>query len=75
MPASSYHHAFELIKEKDDHSVIVKINEGSSPNDVLNYYLQQDSSIISFNEILPSLNEIFIQLVEGSSVRQFQNLN
>jgi ABC-2 type transport system ATP-binding protein len=75
MPVSTNNDSFEIVKENDDQSIIVKINEGSSPNHVLNYYLQQDNSIVSFNEILPSLNEIFIQLVEGSSVRQFQNVN
>ncbi len=72
-PSTNYNHSFEIVKQNNDHSMVVRINEGSSPNDVLNYYLQQNASIISFNEILPSLNEIFIQLVEGTpSARQFQ---
>ncbi len=72
-PSTNYNQAFEIVKHNNDHSMVVRINEGSSPNDVLNYYLQQNASIISFNEILPSLNEIFIQLVEGTpSARQFQ---
>ena len=75
VPGSTFNHSFEIVKQNDDNSMIVKISEGSSPNDVLNYFLQQNISIISFNEILPSLNEIFIQLVESSSVRQFQNIN
>jgi len=74
-PGSSFNNSFEIIKRNDDHSLTVKINEGFSPNDVLNYYLQQQIGIISFNEILPSLNDIFIQLVEGTvASRQFQNL-
>jgi ABC-2 type transport system ATP-binding protein len=73
MPSTHYNHTFEIVKQNNDHSIVVRINEGSSPNDVLNHYLQQNASIISFNEILPSLNEIFIQLVEGTpSARQFQ---
>ncbi len=74
MPGNTYNDSFEIVKQNEDHSLIVKINEGSSPNDVLAYYLQQNNAITSFNEILPSLNEIFIQLVEGSSAaRQFQS--
>ena len=63
---------FELKGSAKDNTVI-KIKEGNSPNDVLTYLLQHGSSIHSFNEILPSLNEIFIKLVEGTpSTRQFQ---
>jgi ABC-2 type transport system ATP-binding protein len=63
---------FELKGNTKDNTII-KIKEGSSPNDVLAYLLQHGSSIHSFNEILPSLNEIFIKLVEGTpSTRQFQ---
>ena len=73
-PGSNYNSSFDIIKHNDDHSVTVKINEGFSPNDVLSYYLQQQNTILSFNEILPSLNDIFIQLVEGTTAsRQFQN--
>ncbi len=50
-----------------DKEIVVKINEGFKSNDVLNYFIQQNYSIESFNEILPSLNEIFIQLVEGTA--------
>lgn len=47
----------------------------SSPNDVLGFYLQQNIPIVAFNEILPSINDIFIELVEGTpSARQFQNI-
>ena len=38
-----------------------------------NHFLQQDNTILSFQEILPSLNDIFIQLVEGTpAARAFQ---
>src|SRR5215217_4715678 len=61
-PANAFNNSFEIVKHNDDRSLTVKINEGYSPNDVLSYYLQQNIAIISFNEILPSLNDIFIQL-------------
>lgn len=65
---------FEIVgKKKDLH--IIKINEGSKPNDVLQYLLNQQTTIHSFNEILPSLNDIFIKLVEGTpAARQFQKI-
>src|SRR5215831_8590984 len=62
---------FDLIGQKDQ-SYIVKIKDGKKPTDVLRYFIQQDADVYSFNEILPSLNDIFIKLVEGTSVsRQF----
>jgi ABC-2 type transport system ATP-binding protein len=68
------HPSFEVVKQ-EDHSLIVRIKEGYSPNDILSYYIQQQVAILSFNEILPSLKEIFIQLVEGTpSARQFQSV-
>jgi ABC-2 type transport system ATP-binding protein len=74
VPSLQVHPSFEVVKQ-EDHSLIVRIKEGYSPNDILSYYIQQQVAILSFNEILPSLNEIFIQLVKGTpSARQFQSV-
>jgi ABC-2 type transport system ATP-binding protein len=74
VPSSLVSPTFELIK-KEDLSLIVKINQGFSSNDLLKYFIQQDTGITAFNEILPSLNEIFIKLVEGTAhSRQFQTV-
>ncbi len=63
---------FELTGSQDD-SYVIKIKEGRGPNDVLRFLLDQGLSIHSFNELLPSLNDIFIRLVEGTpTARQFQ---
>lgn len=63
---------FEVVNHKDL-SYILKIREGYKQNDVLRYFLDRNAGIISFNELLPSLNDIFIKLVEGTSItRQFQ---
>jgi len=65
---------FEIVGTKN-HSHIVRIKEGNKSNDVLQYLLNQGVAIHSFNEILPSLNDIFIKLVEGTpTARQFQKL-
>ena len=72
VPQTSFSPAFEVVREASDHTLVVKITEGHRPNDVLQHYIAQNVSITSFQEILPSLNEIFIQLVEGTpSTRQF----
>jgi ABC-2 type transport system ATP-binding protein len=73
-PSNSLSPSFEVIR-KEDHSFIVKINQGYNSNDVLKYFIQLDVNITAFNEILPSLNEIFIKLVEGTAhSRQFQTV-
>ncbi|MBB1282901.1 ATP-binding cassette domain-containing protein [Flavisolibacter sp. BT320] len=72
--AISDHPAFTVIK-KEAESVVIKIEEGYNSNTVLSTLLQQGTTITSFNEILPSLNDIFIELVEGTpAARQFQNV-
>ncbi len=66
---------FEVTGEKAER-LILKIHEGYKPHDVLQYLLAQGHEIISFNEILPSLNDIFIRLVEGTPLaRAFQTIN
>jgi len=75
MPSVDGNALFEMVGTKD-HSFIVKIKDGNKPTDVLNYFLQHGANINSFNEILPSLNDIFIKLVEGTPLsRQFQPIN
>lgn len=74
MPSLNGNSPFEIVWAKD-HSFVVRIKEGSKPNDVLQYLLQHGAGIQSFNEILPSLNDIFINLVEGTpTARQFQTV-
>lgn len=75
LPELFNNNAFEVVG-KNGRNLIVKINEGYKPNDVLHYFLKQQADISSFNEILPSLNDIFIKLVEGTPLtRQFQPVN
>jgi ABC-2 type transport system ATP-binding protein len=63
---------FEVVGQRDTQWV-VKINEAYRPNDVLRYFIDHGKSITAFTEILPSLNDIFIRLVEGTPLaRQFQ---
>ncbi len=67
--------AFEIISSGKE-ELIVKINQGFKPNDVLGYFINTGNGIVSFKEILPSLNDIFIKLVEGTPTsRQFQAID
>ncbi|MCC6289636.1 MAG: ATP-binding cassette domain-containing protein [Chitinophagaceae bacterium] len=66
---------FEISGTKGD-NIILKINEDYKPHDVLQYLLGKGLEIISFHEILPSLNDIFIRLVEGTPLaRQFKAID
>lgn len=67
--------SFEVI-DQSANKLTVRINEGFKSNDVLKYFIDQQINIEGFNEILPSLNDIFIRLVEGThaTTRQFQKL-
>ncbi len=73
-PVNIHHPSFEVIKQKDN-QLTLKINESNGSNEVLQYFINENSSIEAFNEILPSLNEVFIRLVEGTrTTRQFQSI-
>jgi ABC-2 type transport system ATP-binding protein len=64
--------AFEVVGRKEG-CLIVKIRDGYRPNDVLSHFINEGRNITAFVEILPSLNDIFIRLVEGTPLaRQFQ---
>lgn len=50
------------VEARRDHELVVRINSGT-PNDLLRSLLNQNTNLIGYNEILPSLNEIFISQV------------
>ncbi|PUZ27642.1 ABC-2 type transport system ATP-binding protein [Chitinophaga costaii] len=58
---ATYH--FTLVKQEDN-AYILKKNPDSSTNDILSHFIRQEVTITHFEEILPSLNEIFIQQVQ-----------
>ncbi len=65
---------FRIVNTKDNF-LTVKINEDFNPAAVLREFLDRQASIISFNEILPSLNDIFIRKVEDTKLaRQFERV-
>jgi ABC-2 type transport system ATP-binding protein len=66
---------FTIIK-KEAQKVFVKINEGNNSNKVLAHLINNNNRIIAYNEVLPSLNDIFIKLVETThaTTRAFQNI-
>ena len=75
LPEHLMTYIFEVVKH-EPHQLLLKLNHDSTPNDVLKYFINQGVAVQSFNEVLPSLNEIFIRLVDGTTAaRQFQPIN
>jgi len=54
------------IIERFDHKIVLEIKENEDSNHLLNYLLK-NVKIKTFQEILPTLNEIFIDVVQGVS--------
>jgi len=74
-PENLMTYIFEVISHQPD-QLSIKLQHGSTTNDVLKFFINQDIPIHAFNEVLPSLNDIFIKLVEGTpGARQFQKVN
>lgn len=65
------------VDKKEDNSFIIKIDDSHTGNDILTYLLSKGAEVEAFNEMLPSLNEIFIRLVEntGALSRAFEKEN
>ena len=63
------------VVRRENEQVLVKINAGYSTNQVLTQLIKDQVNIESYNELLPSLNDIFIKLVESThaTTRAFQN--
>lgn len=55
-----------IISNKEE-KLIIQLHEGQDSNQVLSNLLNSGVQIQSFNEILPTLNEIFIKVVGGTS--------
>lgn len=51
------------IKKKEKQALTVQLAETASTNDVLRYFINHDMEVRSFNELLPSINDIFIRRV------------
>ncbi|KYP15847.1 ABC transporter ATP-binding protein [Flavihumibacter sp. CACIAM 22H1] len=74
LPASSH---FSLVEEEGaaaGSAYTIQLTDNSSTNTVLEELIRNQVPIYGFSEILPSLNDIFIRLVEGThaTTRAFQ---
>jgi ABC-2 type transport system ATP-binding protein len=64
------------VKEKGQDWLVIRRSPEYNNNQVLQYFADKGLTIASFNEILPSLNDIFIHLVDGTKAvtRTFQEV-
>jgi ABC-2 type transport system ATP-binding protein len=56
----------EVLK-KEEARLLFHLHENQSSNKVLQHFISQGNTILAFEEILPSLNDIFIRQVQGTS--------
>jgi ABC-2 type transport system ATP-binding protein len=62
---------FTVIDHKPD-ALRYKLQEGVESNEVLKYFIERGVHIDGFEEVMPSINDIFIKLVEGTAnAREF----
>jgi ABC-2 type transport system ATP-binding protein len=66
LPADLASNAFN-IRSSGGHEITLQVNEGGDSNEILRYLIQRGVHIQSFNEILPTINEIFIKRVGESN--------
>lgn len=72
LPEHTAIHLFQVIS-KGEKELVLKRTEGFTNNDIISYFIHKGLTIHAFNEILPSLNDIFIRQVEGTpEARQFE---
>ena len=65
------------IVQSTEKSMRIKLVEDADTNKVLQYFINNNIRLHNFNEVMPSLNDIFIKLVEGKAVaaRQFETIS
>lgn len=65
---------FSIVSQENENALL-QLHAGVQPNDVLKAVMNEGNKIIHFSEVLPSLNEIFISLVENTpQARQFESV-
>ncbi len=66
---------FDIVKHTPER-ILIKLKGNTKTNEVLQYFINENLQIQAFNEVLPTLNDIFIKLVEGTTTaRQFQKIS
>lgn len=56
-----------IIEGVRENSAVIKMKDGKSTNDALLHFMQKGYTITSFKEILPTINQVFIEQVDTYS--------
>ena len=62
--ADDFHSQFEIVSVADGEAIL---KADATPNAILKYFIDHEIMVRQYNEILPSLNEIFIKAVHGAT--------
>ncbi|MFM2362794.1 MAG: hypothetical protein RLZZ316_1696 [Bacteroidota bacterium] len=74
VPQTIQSNYFEVVKQESN-VLEVKIKDGATTNNVLQYFIQEGVGVTAFHEILPTLNDIFIKVVGNTPLaRQFETV-
>ena len=57
-----------LIPQKINQNTLLKLNEGVQSNEILKTFIENGNQVLSFQEKLPTLNEIFIRTVDQKTL-------
>lgn len=63
------------ITERSDHRVVIQLEEEKHSGALLQYLVNNQVQVTSFQEILPTLNDIFIKQVEASNTTLPEEMN
>jgi len=56
---------FEIIETNNKPGMMFRLEKAQSPNQVLEFFINNGIEVKSFKEVLPSLNDIFIEVVKN----------
>jgi ABC-2 type transport system ATP-binding protein len=74
LPEQLHTPLFSVVQHSPEH-IIVKLAENTTNNSVLEHFIGQGVQVQAFQELLPSLNDIFIKIVEGTpTARKFEKV-
>ena len=70
-PVAAHEELFSVLSDKDEagrHTAVLSLEEGVRSNDVLSAIITGNLTVNSFRELIPRMNDIFIELVKGQVV-------
>lgn len=70
-PVAAHEGLFSVLSDKDEagrHTAVISLEEGVRSNDVLSAIITGNLTVNSFRELIPRMNDIFVELVKGQEV-------